>query len=77
MTIKIRDSDCFTLYKGDDLLAFGTLSEISAKTGKSMAWLRYMLYPRYTKRLKDRNSKVPLVLVPAEEDNLSEYEKED
>lgn len=77
MAAKIRDSDCFALYKGDDLLAFGTLSEISVKTGKSMAWLRYMLYPHYTKRLKERNSKVPLVLVPAEGDNINEYEKED
>lgn len=51
------NNNCYALYKGDYLLSIGTLSEIQKETGKSREWLRYMLYPRYTRRLEARASK--------------------
>lgn len=45
---------CYALYKGDELLSIGTLKEIETATGKSRSWLRYMLFPRYSRRLDSR-----------------------
>ena len=51
----LHDTDrCYALYKGDELLSIGTLKEIETATGKSSSWLRYMLFPRYSRRLDSR-----------------------
>lgn len=52
----------YTLYKGDKVLAEGTLKEIEQQTGVSVNTLRQYATPSYKKRIKGKNYKelVPL-----------------
>lgn len=60
----------YALYKGDGILAIGTVPEISAATGKSKSWIRYLTYPRYQRRLasRKRSSANALELVELKEE---------
>lgn len=60
----------YALYKGESLLASGTVPEISTATGKSKSWIRYLTYPRYQRRLasRKRSSENALVLVELKEE---------
>ena len=44
----------YALYKGEDLLATGTIQEIALETGKSIGLLRHVRYPCYKKRIAGR-----------------------
>lgn len=45
----------YALYKGEQNLADGTLTEIARKTGKTYNTLKWMTYPSYKKRLQERS----------------------
>lgn len=66
--VKFRDYDIeeFALYKGDNLLAVGTIYEIAEATSKSINQLRSMLTPKHKKKIT--NSKNSLLLEPLEDD---------
>ena len=44
----------YALYKGENILAVGTIPEIARETGKSIGLLRHIRYPCYKKRIADR-----------------------
>ncbi len=44
----------YALYKGDKLLAVGTIPQIARETGKPVNLLRYVRYPCYKKRIAGR-----------------------
>jgi len=44
----------YALYRGEELLAMGDISEIASATGKSKHFLRYMTYPIYARRISQR-----------------------
>ena len=44
----------YALYKGENLLATGTIQEIALETGKSIGLLRHVRYPCYKKRIAGR-----------------------
>ena len=45
----------YALYKGEQNLADGTLTEIARKTGKTYNTLKWMTYLSYKKRLQERS----------------------
>jgi len=52
----------YALYKGEEIIAMGSIREISEQTGKSQHFLRYMTYPIYTKRISQRTHRKKGVL---------------
>ena len=52
----------YTLYKGNQILAEGTIKEIAQRTGVSVNTLRQYAAPSYKKRINGKNHKelVPL-----------------
>jgi hypothetical protein len=58
--------DYYALYKGDKLLAHGTLEEIHQQTGKKMASLKWLTYPVAKRRHKKRQSKNAQELIKVE-----------
>lgn len=57
----------YALYKGEDLLADGTIREISEKTGKKIKHLRFLSRPAYKKRCKPNGKSMQMVLLEEEE----------
>ena len=51
---KPKSQRCWALYKGDDLVATGTIREIAKQTGKSIDFLSYMTSPTYDRRVARR-----------------------
>lgn len=66
--VRFRDYDVeeFALYKGDDLLAVGTIYEIADIVNKDVNRLKFMLTPSYEKMIV--NSKNALLLESIEDD---------
>jgi len=46
------DKKIFALYKGDNLIADGTVFEIAEKTGKTVKAIQGLTYPSYMKKVK-------------------------
>lgn len=44
----------YALYKGDEYITDGTLEELSQKTGKKEATLKFMTTPSYEGRIGDK-----------------------
>ena len=57
----------YALYKGEDLLADGTIKEISDQTGKKVDHLKFMTYPTYKKRCKPNGKRLQMVLLEDDE----------
>ena len=57
----------YALYKSEDLLADGTIEEISEKTGKTTKYLKWMTYPTYKKRCKPNGKRLQMVLLEDDE----------
>ena len=47
-------SKTYALYKGDEYVTDGTLRELSRKTGKKEATLKFMTTPSYVSRIGDK-----------------------
>jgi hypothetical protein len=60
----------YALYKGEALIADGTIQEIHEKTGKTFNHLRFMIYPAYEKRCKGKNCLQMVRLDGEEEDDF-------
>lgn len=58
----------FALYKGDNFITEGTISEISKETGKSIDFLRYMTFPAYNKKCADSVKRLRMVPIDDDED---------
>ena len=71
----------YAFYEGDDIVAIGTLDEISKSTGESIDRLKYYFTGRYKRRCKNnRNSKEVIILEEDDEEErtkLSQYSKEE
>ena len=46
----------YALYKGDDLLALGTMKEIAKKRGVTVKTLVFMRSPAYKRRTSEQNA---------------------
>lgn len=57
----------YALYKGEILLADGTIPEISKQTNKSIDFLRWMTYPTYEKRSAGGKKRLVMVSLDDEE----------
>ena len=57
------DNLIYALYKGEQLLADGTIYEISKKVSKSVRYIKWMTYPHYEKRLKKSRNRLQMVLL--------------
>ena len=57
----------YALYKGENLLADGTIQEISEKTGKTIYHLRWMTYPTHNRRCKPGGNRMQMILLEEEE----------
>lgn len=44
----------YALYKGDEILAIGTIKEIAKETGVKVDTVKYYLTPSYLERIKAR-----------------------
>lgn len=51
----------YALYKGEQLLADGTIPEISKVSGKSIDFLKWMTYPSYKKRSENSTNRLIMV----------------
>lgn len=60
-------SKIYALYKGEDLLADGTIQEISEKTGKTLYHLRWMTYPTHQRRCKPSGNRMQMILLEEDE----------
>ena len=58
----------FALYKGEELIADGTLKEISAKLGVKIETLRFYKSPAYKKRIRGENARILVCIDEEEED---------
>lgn len=56
----------YALYKGEELIADGTLKEIAAKTGLKYKTVQFYHTPTYAKRVKSADRRV-LVLIDEED----------
>lgn len=61
------DNRIYALYKGDELLADGTVYEISKNVNKSLRYIKWMTFPHYEKRLKKSKDRLQMVLLDDEE----------
>ena len=55
------------LYKGENLLADGTIQEISEKTGKKINHLRFLARPAYKRRCKPNGKAMQMISLEEEE----------
>jgi hypothetical protein len=53
----------YALYKGENLIADGTIGEIHRKSGKTVEYLRWMTYPTYEKRCRGSEKRLQMVLL--------------
>lgn len=51
----------YALYKGEQNLMDGTLAEIAQRTGKTYNTLKWMTYPSYQKRIRQKNHKIGIL----------------
>lgn len=60
----------YALYKGEDLLAIGTVEEIAKETGTKRGTIMYYKSPSYRKRLIERNAlhRNVRILVPLDDE---------
>jgi len=59
-TIYRSDGDVmkeYALYKGEDILAIGTLEEIAASLGVAVETVKFYGMPSYLKRIKGQNAR--------------------
>lgn len=52
----------YALYKGEEMLAIGTLDELAAWKGVARKTIQFYQYPTYQKRAK--NSKNRMIVIP-------------
>lgn len=57
-----RKEKIYALYKGEELLADGTLREISAKMGVKIRTLYFLSSPAYKKRCRSKNCREVICL---------------
>ena len=57
----------YALYKGEELLADGTIEEISEQTGKRIKHLKFLTSPVYKKRCKPNGKAMQMVLLEDDE----------
>lgn len=50
----------YALYKGENLIADGTIQEIHERTGKSVDTLLFMTYPVYKKRSENGKNRLTM-----------------
>jgi len=50
-----RKPGIYAMYKGDELLAMGTIKEIATEMGITVETVRYMTSPAHRKRCKGHN----------------------
>lgn len=55
-------SKCYALYKGEELLHIGTLTEIAEKEGVKQETIKFYSYPTYKKRGKSENRRTVVCL---------------
>ena len=53
----IRDRKEYALYKGEQILAIGTLEEIAASLGVAVETVKFYGMPSYLKRIKGQNAR--------------------
>lgn len=53
----IKAKKIYALYKGDELIADGTMHEIADKTGKTFNSIYFMSSPGYQQRVEKRRAK--------------------
>lgn len=58
----------YALYKGEELIADGTIPEIAEQTNKTINYLKFMTYPIYEKRNTNGKNRLAMVLLEDEED---------
>lgn len=60
----------YALYKGDDLLAIGTVEEIAKETGTKIGTIKYYRSPCYRRRFERRNAlhRNVRILVPLDDE---------
>lgn len=56
-------SNIKVMYKGDDVIAVGTVMEIAQKLGKKLETVKFYGTPSYKKRIERQNGKNRLILV--------------
>lgn len=57
----------YALYKGDELLSIGTISEIAEEQNIKERTVKFYKTPIYEKRIKSRKSKKARILIEIEE----------
>ena len=57
----------YALYKGEDLLADGTIKEISEQTGKKIKHLKWLTKPSYKRRCKPNGKSMQMILLEDDE----------
>ncbi|MGL5152755.1 MAG: MerR family transcriptional regulator [Clostridium sp.] len=61
----------YALYKGEELLSFGTISEIAEEMGVKKDTIRYYKTPAYKRKLVNRKSRgKQRILIEIEDDEL-------
>ncbi|MGM9923461.1 MAG: hypothetical protein ACI35R_04355 [Bacillus sp. (in: firmicutes)] len=66
----MKTAKIYALYKGEDLLADGTIEEISEQTGKTVDHIRFMTFPTYHKRCKPGGKRMQMVLLEDDEEEM-------
>ncbi|CAH1857561.1 hypothetical protein [Convivina praedatoris] len=62
MTVAVRKMDrIYALYKGDEYICDGTITEIARKTGKKPNYLQYMTTKTYEKRISRGKNRLQMV----------------
>lgn len=56
----------YALYKGEVNIMDGTLEEIAERNNYRLAWVRYMLSPKYKIRIKNGKDRLELCFVGIE-----------
>ena len=58
----------YAAYKGEDLIAIGTVEEIAEELGKKIENIRWHTYPTAARRIEEKNLKNVFRMVRLEDD---------
>ncbi|MEK4700384.1 hypothetical protein MKX47_12375 [Solibacillus sp. FSL R7-0668] len=61
----------YALYKGDNLLAIGSLEDIAEQTGKTMGALKFMRTPSYERKVENSKNAMILEILENDEEEIS------
>lgn len=61
------DEKIYALYKGEEFISVGTIPEISADTGKSINFLKYMTFPVYERKVGNSINSLQIFLLDLDE----------